>query len=77
MYGIVYEYRQISNISRTLVVNKIADHSDAVGENRLLLLFIILDLTPAFNGLGQGNYKTKRETFRLGDLVWLILEVWR
>ena len=27
----VNEYRQISNISRTLVSNKIVDHSDVVG----------------------------------------------
>ena len=26
-----YEYRQVSNISRTLVGNKIVDHSDVVG----------------------------------------------
>ena len=25
------EYRQVSNISRTLIGNKIVDHSDAVG----------------------------------------------
>ena len=26
-----FEYRQVSNISRTLVGNKIVDHSDVVG----------------------------------------------
>ena len=31
-YGIIYHhYRKVSNISRTLVGNKIVDHSDVVG----------------------------------------------
>ena len=29
--AIITEYRQVSNISRTLVGNKIVDHSDVVG----------------------------------------------
>ena len=36
-----------------------------------------LDLTPSFNGLGEDNYKTRRETFKFLDLVQLISEVWR
>ena len=35
----------------------------------------ILHLTPGFNGLGKGNYKTWRETFNFWDLVCLILEI--
>ena len=35
----------------------------------------ILDLTPGFNGLGKSNFKTRRETFKFGDLVCLILEI--
>ena len=37
----------------------------------------ILDLTPGFNGLGKDICKTKRETLKFWDLVWLILEVWQ
>ena len=37
----------------------------------------ILDLTPGFNGLSKDNCKTRRETFQLGDLVLLVLEVWQ
>ena len=37
----------------------------------------ILDLTPGFIGLGKDNCKTRRETFKFGDLVWLILEILR
>ena len=36
-----------------------------------------LDLTPSFNGLGEDNYKTRRETFKFLDLVILDSEVWR
>ena len=37
----------------------------------------IFDLTPGFNGLDKGNCKTWVETFKLRDLVWLILNIWR
>ena len=37
----------------------------------------ILDLTPGFNGLGIDNFKMIQETFKLWDLVQLILEVLR
>ena len=37
----------------------------------------ILHLTSGFNGLGTYNWKTRQETFNLGDLVHLILEVWQ
>ena len=37
----------------------------------------ILNFTPGFNGSGNDNCKTRRETFKFGDLVRLILEVWR
>ena len=30
-WGRLYKYRQVSNIRRTLVGNKIVDHSDVVG----------------------------------------------
>ena len=72
-------YHQTSNISHTLVANKIVYHSDVVGASIACLCYsnyiIILDLTPGFNGLGKDNCKTRRETFRFGDLVRLILDI--
>ena len=35
----------------------------------------ILDLTPGFNRLHKDNFKTRRQTFKFGDLVRLILEI--
>ena len=35
----------------------------------------ILNLTPGFNGLSEDNCSRIQETFKLWDLVWLILEV--
>ena len=58
-------YRQVSNISRTLVDNKIFDSN----------YIFTLDLTPGFIGLGKDNCKTIRETFKFGDLVRLILQI--
>ena len=37
----------------------------------------IIDLTPGFNGLGKDNWKTRREIFKLCDLVRLILDILR
>ena len=37
----------------------------------------ILDWSPGFNGLGKGNCKTRRETFKFWDLVGLISEILR
>ena len=37
----------------------------------------ILDLTPGPNGLGKDHCKTRGETFKSGDLVCIILEIWR
>ena len=66
--------RQTSNISHTLVGNKMVDRSDVVGASPVSYIFI-LDATPGFNGLGKDNCKTRRETFMFCDLVRLILEV--
>ena len=63
-------YRQVSNIRRTLVGNKIVDHSDRRCSNYIF----ILNLTPGFNGLGKDKYKVRREAFKFWDLVRLILE---
>ena len=60
-------------INRTLVGNKLVDHSDVFGTSPVF----IPDLTPDFNRLGKDNCKTRRETFKFEDLVWLVLQVWR
>ena len=67
-------YRQTSNISHDLVSNKFFDHSNVVGCSNYI---VVLDLTSGFNVLGKDNCKTKQETFKFWDLVWLTLEVWR
>ena len=70
-------YRQVSNIRRTLVGNKIVDHSDVVGASPVgaaPTTSSYLDLTAGFIGLGNDNCKTIGETYKFGDLVWLILE---
>ena len=73
-------YRQVSNIRRTLVVNKNVDHSDVVGASPVgaaPTYIFILDLTSGFIGLGKDSCKMRRETFKFGDLVRLILEILR
>ena len=72
-------YRQISNIRRTLVGNKIVGHSCSwsIASWRCSNYIFILDLTPDFIGLGKDNCKTRREAFQLGDLVRLILQTLR
>ena len=39
------------------------------------MYIFILDLTPDFNGLGKGNYKTRRVTFKLWDMVSYISDL--
>ena len=60
-------YRQISNISRTLIENKIIDHSDVVGASPVGAAPTTSSLwtqhLPSCNGLGKDNCKTKQETF--------------
>ena len=73
-------YRQTSNISRTLVDNKIVDHSDVVGASPVgsaptTSSFSIF--TPGFNGLGKDNCKTRRVTFKFWGFGAPILEIWR
>ena len=60
---LIDDYRQVSNIRRTLVGNEIVDHSDVVGASPV--------------GLGKDNYKMRREAFEFLDLVRLILETLR
>ena len=70
-------YRQTSNIGRTLMGNKLVDHSNVVGASPvgLLQLHLHSQLNTCFNELGKDNYKTRRETFKFWDLMSLILEV--
>ena len=73
-----FDYRKASIIRRTLIGNKIVDYSDTQMwlEQRGQAL-LQLGLHFRLNELGKHNCKTRRETFRHGDLVRLILEVWR
>ena len=73
-------YRQVSNISRTLVGNKIVDQlrcSWSIACRRCSSYIFILDLTPGFIRVGKDNWKARRETFKFGDLVRLVLEILR
>ena len=63
---------QTSDITRTLVVNRIVDHCRGFSNH-----IFILDLTPGFNVLGKTNCKMRRQTFDFSDVLHLILEVWR
>ena len=74
-----YMYCQTSNISCTLVGNKLVDHSDVVGASPVGAApnyNLILDLTPGFNGSDKDNCKTRWETFKFWVLVQLILELY-
>ena len=67
-----------SNIGRTLVGNKIVDHSDVVGASPVGAA----PTTSSFStehqaSLDWENCTTRRETFKFGDLVRLILEILR
>ena len=76
--SIATKYRKTSNISSTLVCNKIVDNSDVVGASiacrRCSKYIFILNLTPGFNGLSDDNCKRIQETFKFWDLVELMLE---
>ena len=79
-FNIEAMYRQVSNIRHTLAGNKIDDHSDVVGASPVGAApnyIFIVDLTPGFIGLGKDNCTKRRETFKFGDLVHLILEILR
>ena len=75
---LLYYYRHVYNIRRTLVGNNILDHSDVVGASPVgaaptISSFSIWHL--AFIGLGKDSCKTRRETFKFGESVPLILEI--
>ena len=64
-------YRQIGSISRTLVGNKIVDHSLRcswiITCRRCSNYIFTIDLLPGINGLGRDNCKSIRETFKWWD----------
>ena len=62
--------RHTFNISRTLVGNKRIGHSDVVEAAPL-------HSRPGFNRMGKGNCKMRLETFKFGDMVRLIQEIWQ
>ena len=63
-----------SNISCTLVDNKIIDHSDGQ-QRRSALLQYIFNLKSGFNGLGKDKCKTRWETFEFWNLVSYIRDL--
>ena len=69
--------RQASIISHALVGNEIVNQSInswSIACRRCSNYIFILDWTPGFNGLGNDNCKTRRETCKFWDVVELILE---
>ena len=72
-------YRKTSNIRRTLVGNKIVDHSDVVGASPVgaAPTTSSFSTSPGFKGFGKDSRKTLRDSFKYWDLVRLILETWR
>ena len=75
--GVVVIYYRTSNISLTLVDNKIVDHSDAVGASPVGVAPTTSSFSTwhhGFNGLDKDNCKTRPETFKLWNLVCLELE---
>ena len=69
------QYSKSSNITCTLVCNKIVNHSDLCSWRCSNYIFI-LDLTSGFKGFGKDRRKAVRESFKCWDLVRLILETW-
>ena len=66
-------YHQTSDISHTLVGNKIVDHWDVVGALPAGAARTTFSFSTGFNGLGKNNCKTGRETFMTFELLPLIL----
>ena len=75
-----FGYPQTSNISRTLLGNEIVDHSDEVGASPVgaaPTTFSFSTQHLASMDWARTTAKTRRETFKILELVRLILEVWR
>ena len=77
--GITYNkvYRQTSNIRRTFIGQYTCWSlrcSWSIACRPCSSYIFILDLTHGSNGLGKGNYKTRRKTFKCYDLGRLIFD---
>ena len=59
-------YRKTSDISRTLLGNKIVDNSDVVGASPIGAAPTTSSFSTGFTGLNKNNCKTRLETFELG-----------
>ena len=73
-------YRKTSNISRTLIGNKMVDHSDVVGASPVGAAPTTSSFSTwqlASRKFCKDSRKTVRESFKCWDLVRLILETWR
>ena len=73
-------YRKVTNIRRTLVSNKIVDHSDVVGASAVRAAPITSSFAPGFtwfHWIGQRQLHDETKKFKFGDLVQLILEIMR
>ena len=78
--GATCEYRQVSNIRLTSAGNKFVDHSDVVEASPVGAAPTTSSFStklPGINSLCKYNCKTRRGTFKFGDLVRLILEILR
>ena len=54
------------------------ENNEFVFENSVCRVkYIILRLTPGVNGLGKDNCKTRLETFKIGEIVRIMLDIWR
>ena len=76
---VLSNYREASNIIRTLVGNKIVDHSDVVGASPVGAAPTTSSFSTSQSGFkrfGKDSRKTVRE-YLCWDLVSLILETWR
>ena len=72
-----FHYRKTSNIRRTLVGNKIVDHSGVVGASPVGAAPTTSSFSTSGFRLGKDSRKTVRQSFKCSDLVRLILETWR
>ena len=69
-------YHDISNIRRIIVDSKLRC-SWSIACRRCSNYIFIVDFSPGFNILYKDNCKTRRETFKVWDVVWLIVEIWQ
>ena len=59
-----------------------SDHLDVVGASPVgaasfSTSIFILHFTPGFNRMHKDSPKTRREAYKFGDLLRLILDIWR